>query len=572
MWNDKISGFGLMIALVPTMVPTMVACNAHPLKSVELKSEQEKGGNVSVAINRDVDILFVIDNSRSMAEEQATLARNFGPLIERLEQDDVRANYRIAITTTDNGLISTHNGNPVDRCGGAERDAGNFKVRSCLDRRSDFQTTIDGELVDFYDAACASICKHETIETLPTTTFGDDTPRSRPWIENINGVTNLPEGISPIEAFQCLAPQGVTGCGFEAPLESMRLGLTRAGRDTEDENGFMRPGAILAVIFVTDEADCSANYDKVKEPWDVSETGNRALWSSANSNKGALTSEVCWFAGVECEELPDGTQECWAIDKNSDGQEEQDEHEMVLHSLDRYVDFLAKLEEDKKEINPEQEILVGVLSGVPIDYAGGPIQYSNGSDEKFLLDTGIGAGCSSENGEAAPPVRMAEFADAFRTSEADVNLFSVCREDYSGSMSAIAEAIGKQVKPPCVETCVADSDPTVEGLQHGCQLEEEFVTPEGETDSDPIPACSIVDGGFEFPQGQDVCYRSLTDAEGRTPTTDDDMSEQCADEGWNLEIAVERRDDAPPPAGARVQARCSVSRQAPVDCPRLQAE
>lgn len=554
MWNKLIGQFGLAAALVPTMA----ACNAHPLKSVELKSEQEQDGNVSVAINRDVDILFVIDNSRSMAEEQATLARNFGPLIERLEQDDVRANYRIAITTTDNGHI---------HCTG--RDGGQFKTLSCLKRPSDFEAVIDGQELDFFEDACSSICEHEDIEILPTATFDDPEPKARPWIENINGVTNLPEGISPVEAFECLAPQGLTGCGFEAPLESMRLALTRADRDEEPENSFMRPGAILAVIFVTDEADCSAQYSTVKEPWDVTDTGNRSLWSEQNRADGRLTSEVCWFAGVECEEQADGTQECWAADKTPDGTEAADEEDAVLFPLDRYVNFLTELEEDKKTINPDQEILVGVLTGVPTDYQGGQIYYSDGQDADFLRETGTGAGCSSSNGEAAPPVRMAEFADAFSTGDEDVNLFSVCREDYSESMSAIADAIGKQVRPPCVETCVADNDPIEEGLQHNCQLEEEFVTPSGDTDSYAIPACLVSDGGFDFPEGADVCYRSLSDAEGKTASESDDMSEQCVNDGWNLELAVERRDDAPAPAGARVQARCSVSRQALVDCPRL---
>ncbi|MCA9710540.1 MAG: VWA domain-containing protein [Myxococcales bacterium] len=556
MWNEQIGRLGLVTALV-----TSAGCNAHPLKSVELKSEQEKGGNVAVSINRDVDILFVIDNSRSMAEEQATLARNFGPLIERLEQDDVRANYRIAVTTTDNGFY-----------GGLCRsnDNGNFKVSSCLQREEDFFNSVTEQSV--FDEACASICKHEDIEILPTTTFRDATPSPRPWIESIGGRTNLPEGISPVEAFQCFAPQGITGCGFEAPLESMRRGLLQAGDERSEEYDFMRPGAILAVVFVTDEADCSARYADVTDPWDWND-GSRALWSEENRASGKLTSEVCWFAGVECEEQPDGTKECWSADKRADGSEAASEDEAVLHPLDRYMEFLGEIEAAKKEINPDQELLVAVLTGVPTDYDGGPIHYSDGTDPGYLLETGIGAGCTSENGEAAPPVRMAEIAQAFTTAEGDNNLYSVCKQDYSDAMSSIADAIGKQVRPPCVETCVADIDPVAEGLQHNCQLEEEFVTAQGETVKTAVPACLPLDGGgFKLPEGVDACYRALTDAEGRTASTDDDMSEQCVDEGWNLELAIERRDGVDAPSGSRVQARCSVSRLAAVDCPGLGTE
>jgi len=553
MRNDMI----LRLGLVAAIGTTAMACNSHPLKAVTLTSEQEKDGNVSVSINRDVDILFVIDNSRSMGQEQATLARNFGPLIERLEMDDVRANYRIAVTTTDNGHL---------HCVG--RDGGSFKATSCLKRHEDFQVTEDGVDKDYFDDACASICDHEDIEFLPTTTFFDQEPKVRPWIENIGGVTNLAEGISPVDAFECLAPQGLTGCGFEAPLESMRLGLLRASNQAEPEFGFMRPGAILAVIFVTDEADCSARYSEVKDPWDISE-GSRALWSEANREAGRLTSEVCWFAGVECEDSPGGGKECWAVDRAADATETDDPAKAVLHPLDRYVEFLDSIEQEKQKINPDQELLVGVLTGVDTGYTGGAIHYSDGNDEKFLLETGIGAGCSSSNGEAAPPVRMAEFAQAFLPDTDETNLYSVCKEDYSDSMSAIAEAIGKQVRPPCVEACVADADVTTEGLQHTCQVEEEYTTVESKVLSDAIPECEVTGESFAIPEGSDACYRSLSDSEGLTASTLDDMSEQCVDEGWNLELAIERRDGVVAPAGGRVRARCSVSRLAELDCPNL---
>ena len=60
-------------------------------------------GGLQLTVNKDVDILFVIDNSGSMGEEQAILANNFASFIEVLEAEDVEANYRIGITTTDNG-------------------------------------------------------------------------------------------------------------------------------------------------------------------------------------------------------------------------------------------------------------------------------------------------------------------------------------------------------------------------------------------------------------------------------------------------------------------------------------
>ncbi len=546
MRNSRNSWIGT-IGLTAALLPGLAACNAHPLKKVELKSEQEKDGNVAVSINRDVDILFVIDNSRSMGEEQATLARNFGPLIEKLDQ--VQANYRIAITTTDNGHRYCNNG----------RDAGNFKLTSCLTRGEDFVDTYSD--LDFFDDACANICNHERIDILPTPTFHDASPAKRPWIESINGLTNLADGVSPVEAFQCFAPQGITGCGYEAPLESMRLGLLQAGDEKSEEYDFMRPGAILAVVFVTDEADCSAR-GEVTEPWDPA--GNQALWSPENMDSLLPTSEVCWYAGVECEESPDGSKECWAVDKAANGEATDDPDQAILQPLERYTSFLTEIEQVKQEINPGQELLVAVLTGVPTDYDGGRIYYSDGLDESFRLSHGIGEGCSSGNGKAAPPVRMAEFAGEFKGDEDDVNLYSVCKEDYSGAMQSIADAISRQVRPPCVETCVADDDPVTPGLQHSCQLEEEYTAPNGDVISYAVPSCGE---DRSVPEGSDVCYLSLTDADESTATEDDDMSPECVEKGWNLEFDLVRRGSEPAPPGSRVQARCSVSRLSAVDCP-----
>src|SRR5690606_11870197 len=97
----------------------------------------------------------------------------------------------------------------------------------------------------------------EIVQT-PTTTWGDETPRPRPWIEKIAGQTNLPDGLDPATALRCLLPQGIDGCAFESHLESMYLGLRRAFKDSEDELGFLRDDAILAIVFVTDAADCSS--------------------------------------------------------------------------------------------------------------------------------------------------------------------------------------------------------------------------------------------------------------------------------------------------------------------------
>src|SRR6187402_3458074 len=108
----------------------MPACLDHPLKPAEYDTEGVASGSLPLSLNKDVDILFVIDNSGSMAEEQATLARNFERFIAALEAEKVEANYRIAITTTDVGHVYA--------CGDTGPEAGKFQLTSCLQRSSEF--------------------------------------------------------------------------------------------------------------------------------------------------------------------------------------------------------------------------------------------------------------------------------------------------------------------------------------------------------------------------------------------------------------------------------------------------
>ena len=72
--------------LLTTALLTSAACNEHPLKDVELSRTAETQLDLAIAPLRSVDILFVIDNSGSMAAEQANLAANLAPMIALLER------------------------------------------------------------------------------------------------------------------------------------------------------------------------------------------------------------------------------------------------------------------------------------------------------------------------------------------------------------------------------------------------------------------------------------------------------------------------------------------------------
>jgi len=66
----------LLISLGMGLVLSSLACNEHTFRRVVATKTRTVISEVKVDIDRAADILFVIDNSGSMAEEQENLAKN----------------------------------------------------------------------------------------------------------------------------------------------------------------------------------------------------------------------------------------------------------------------------------------------------------------------------------------------------------------------------------------------------------------------------------------------------------------------------------------------------------------
>jgi hypothetical protein len=227
----------------------------------------------------------------------------------------------------------------------------------------------------------------------------------------------------------------------------------------------------------------------------------------------------------------------------------------VLRPVSRYTEMLQELEDDKKKIDPTREVLVSLIGGVDSD---GSVTYQQALDDpQFQADFGIGPGCESEAGRAVPPVRMREFAEAFKVGDTQ-NMFSICDSDYSQALDAIAKEIARQVEPACMPACVADSDPTTpETLDPTCSVTQNVPRGDGEFDEITLPAC-LADGAL--PEGADACYETRVG---------DAMHMDCIEAGFNLEFVIVRRDGVAVPAGTGVSAKCELSQSKAVDCPDL---
>jgi len=378
-----------------------------------------------VVDNHPVDILFVIDNSGSMGEEQQLLSENLPAFLNVL--DGYQADYRIAITTTDSG-------NP--RCPQAiyKSEGGQFVLSSCLDRIDQDEFKF-GE--DDFSSACTSRCtkRDADLTVLPTATEVDGVASARDWIESAPGKSNI-AGASVLEALQCYLPQGVAGCGFESHLESMYRALTRAQDSTSPSNyGFLRDSAQLAVIIVTDEADCSYTPTQT----DIFST-NKVFWNSPDAP--APTSALCWRAGVECSGGPGTYSECHAQNYDANAGVTDSAEDAVLQPISKYVKFVKEIEAQKQLMSPGRRVKVGLLAGVPKGYESfaAEIPYEDSADSQLQANFGIGPGCVLDAGTAVPPVREREFAEAF-VEPGKRNLYSICQQDYSAALKAIAEDI-----------------------------------------------------------------------------------------------------------------------------------
>jgi hypothetical protein len=161
-----------------------------------------------------MDILFVVDDSGSMSEEQSNLATNFPMFITVLDgfttDGGEPLDYRVGITTTGRDTTTIISFPPP------------FDTFPPMEIR---ETGPNGALVN--DSTCGM---------------------TRPWIERAD-----PDVAT---TFSCAAQVGTGGSSIEMPLLMTERAVTDRVADGANA-GFLREDALLAVIVLTDEDDCS---------------------------------------------------------------------------------------------------------------------------------------------------------------------------------------------------------------------------------------------------------------------------------------------------------------------------
>jgi len=393
-----------------------------------------------------IDLLFVIDNSGTMAAEQQNLANNFAGLIDRLANlkdssgAPVTADMHIMITTTDMDHSMCTDLHPA----GYTPAMGAPVTTPCTDRLGDFQTPV-------LDAttACTSVCQSPV-----TLANGDQYIK---W--NGNG-TNINAGAlegseAATAALECLGPQGINGCGYESPLESMMQALSPAAAWNQGSDPFLRKNSVLAVAVITDEADCSTMPAGQTYFWNDADT---QFWPDDPQNGGTktrATSATCWYAGVDC-----GTPDPSGVYAGCSSVENG-----VLHSTSgRYIEFL------EQELDRDV-VMLGIL-GVPEVTAHNPeapfeptaggvfdLVYRQWQASDILpgdpdtpadktFDFGIGPGCTNPaTGQAIPPVRVKEVCESLNgADEVRCCIESICDDDFSAALQCLTGVIEQSIQ------------------------------------------------------------------------------------------------------------------------------
>ena len=167
------------------------------------------------------DILFVIDDSGSMSDNQQNLASNLGAFIDALAASPVQNDFRIAVT---NSSVDDFNGSTTYA-------GGPFKGNPYP----------AGAMVAV-TAGQPGLLIYDSTKYAATAGWGGD--------------RILDKGASTLVAdFDANVHMGSSGSGKEQPMRAARLALTT--RLADANGGFLRDGARLALVILTDDDDCS---------------------------------------------------------------------------------------------------------------------------------------------------------------------------------------------------------------------------------------------------------------------------------------------------------------------------
>jgi hypothetical protein len=404
-----------------------------------------------------VDLLFMVDNSNSMREEQQALAEQFPRLVSVLASGDRDADgtqdfppvrdLNVGVITSDMGTGQFSVGGVCEAGLGDDgilRDTpGNADA---LDR-SQCQDTYNPPFLNFQP-------DRDGIDQVPA--FADD--------------------------FECLALLGTGGCGFEQQLEATLKALTPSTSDITFQNGtvghgdgandgFLRPDSLLAMVLVTDEDDCSAENPELFNP---------------NPDNAQFPGNI----NLRCFQYPD-----------------------AVHPVSRYVDGFLALRDD-----PDL-LIYSAITGVPTRLVSDPSSVNfqeilDAPEMQEMVDPDnpqrLATSCNTAFGVAFPPRRIVRVAQDLEAAESNAVITSICQQDFTPALNAIIDKIADVLGGSCLPR---DLNPDSQGLVN-CSVVETLPNPDEAQGDQPTSCEDLRELGrrpFNCPPNValDDCYDSM---------------------------------------------------------------
>jgi hypothetical protein len=447
-----------------------------------------------------VDLLFMIDDSPSMAPKQAELKQRFVQFVQVIQDigQVTPADYHVGVITSDVGAGPTIINSGQCHPGG---DGGKLQAAP-----NPNDTLTPPVCAGFQLGGGASFIEFNQL--MPDAS-GKPT-------------TNLPSGFDLPGGFACIASVGTGGCGFEHQLESAFLAL----HNPPPENaGFLRDDAVLAVVFLSDEDDCSAPPDSTL--FEVDTTTFHTRLSYRCSDFGIACAQT---SGGALALMPFGDSggplfDCVPATAAMGG---------MLFDVARYTDLFTKPKsQGGAKIDPADVVLASftapeapvasMLALIGPGAGQSPYQACAGPPDGSTCDVVLQHSCISPVSPTTlfgdPAVRIRAVVNAGAGAST-----SICADDYSGGLNDIARRIGDRL------------------AGGGC-----LPTPP----TDP-PACTVVDITDDRASSTAIPH---CDATSGTPCWRIDAVVASCTSGFRV---VVDRGSTTPPAGTHTEATCQL--------------
>jgi len=346
---------------------------------------------IEQGINRNVDVVFMVDDSAGMSVTQAKLASAI-------------STYFDVLKGLPGGLPNLHVG-VISSSMGAGR---NPSIDHCPQ---------GGDQGIFHTKPLGATCAKASLNA------------GQNFLISVNGQSNFTGDIADV--FSCISLLGVGGCGFEHQLESVLRALGADGAPAPPQNAnFLRADAYLQVVLLTDEDDCSAPPDS-----DLFDSSSMTV----SDPLGPLQSYRCNEFGHLCGGKRPPRQPMGEVDLGTCVSAEDGR-------LLRVADIVTALKRLKAD---PSKVMVAAITGPPKPYKVnvGPSQVKGDpSMWPYVEFSCIQNEPDNSQTFAAPSVRVTQLINAFGSNGLFANL---CTPTFVAPLQKIAGQIAQVMGAPC---------------------------------------------------------------------------------------------------------------------------